>query len=230
VASIEPAPSIIPVDQVSPPIHRVILVVDVEGSTSRTNAAKAQLRRAMYGLLEEALWASGITEQARDPMIDRGDGILVLVHPVDQVPKTLLLDTFVPTLRGLLADHNGQQPPDQRFQLRTALHAGEVHYDARGAFGEALDVACRLLDAPQLKIKLGQSTAPLILVVSDDVYRSVIRHGYERIDDRAFEPLVHVEVGGYPHRGWVNLPARLAEQPWPLHRVTDEHDHLSGIG
>ncbi len=35
---------------------------------------------------------SGVRETHRDPLADRGDGILVLVHAVDEVPKTLLLD------------------------------------------------------------------------------------------------------------------------------------------
>jgi GTP diphosphokinase / guanosine-3',5'-bis(diphosphate) 3'-diphosphatase len=33
-------------------------------------------------------------------------------------------------------------------RLRVVLHAGEVHYDGNGCFGEALDIAFRLLDAP----------------------------------------------------------------------------------
>src|SRR4051812_1211736 len=60
------------------PIHRFILAVDIEGSTSRTNAGRARFRRVMYDLVEEALDAGGMTDKYRDPLIDRGDGILIL--------------------------------------------------------------------------------------------------------------------------------------------------------
>src|SRR5262245_7882303 len=94
--------------QVTPPHHRVILAVDIEGSTARTNTAKAALRSAMYSLLEECLVDSGVREEWRDPFVDRGDGILVLIHPVDHVPKTLLLNRVVPKLETLLCERGRQ--------------------------------------------------------------------------------------------------------------------------
>jgi hypothetical protein len=62
------------------------------------------------------------------------------------------------------------------------IHAGEVHYDANGCFGEALDVAFRLLDASQVKTALRQTVDPLILVISADIYGSTVRHGYDGLD------------------------------------------------
>ena len=44
------------------------------------------------------------------------------------------------------------------------IHAGEIHFDGMGYFGEALDVAFRLLDAPRLKNRLRQVVTPLVLV------------------------------------------------------------------
>lgn len=199
------------------PVHRAIVAVDIEGSTARTNPAKARLRQVMFELFEAALFESGIAEQHRDPPTDRGDGVSILIRPVDDMPKTRLLDTFVPALSELLADHCARRP-DQRFRLRTAVHAGEVHYDRRGTFGEALDITFRLLDAQAVKIRLSQTDAPLVLVVSDDIYQSVIRHRYDGINDRAFEPLVHLEVAGRSIMGWVCVPAEslpviLGERP-----------------
>lgn len=194
---------------VAVPHHRVILSVDIEGSTCRTNPAKGQLRQVMYELFEAALETCGIAEEHRDPMVDRGDGVLVLIHPVEQAPKTLLLQTLVPTLSELLGRYNAEQP-DYRLRMRAALHAGEVHYDRKGCFGEALDITFRLLDAPEVKSKLSLTEAPLVLVVSDDIYRAVIKHRYEGIDDRAFEQTVCVRVAGQQHRGWVHVPLAAA--------------------
>jgi hypothetical protein len=190
---------------VFPPLHRAMVAVDIEGSTMRTNPARGQLRQVMYDLLEDAFVASGILEEHRHPLIDRGDGVLVLIRPVDQVPKTLLLNTFIPVLNELLARYNVREP-DSCFRLRASVNAGEVHYDQRGPFGEAVDVTCRLLDAPELKARLRQTLAPLVLVVSEYIYRSVIWHGYDGIDGRAFAPLVHLEIGGNPQPGWVCVP------------------------
>src|SRR5262245_32651854 len=117
------------------PLHRAIVVVDIEGSTTRTNPARAQLREILFDLLDEAFRAGGIAGEFRDPFVDRGDGALCLVRPVDEAPKTVLLADVVPALAELLARHNADRP-DAAFQLRVALHAGEVHYDLHGPYGE----------------------------------------------------------------------------------------------
>jgi hypothetical protein len=188
------------------PHHRAIFAVDIEGSTTRNNTAKAGLRDAMYELVERALADSGITAEYLDPLVDRGDGILTLVRPVDEVPKTLLLSAVVPTLAELLAGYNESRRPDGRLRLRAVLHAGEVHHDGRAPFGEALDIAFRLLDAPEVKQAFRMCTGPLLLVVSDDIYKTIVRHGYDGIDERAFSLVADVLVAGQRHRGWVCLP------------------------
>ena len=126
------------------------------------------------------------------------------------MPKTLLLSPMIPALTTLLADRNAALPGGDRccreLRLRTVIHCGEVHYDGKGYFGEALDVAFRLLDAPRLKGCLRQAATPLVLVVSEEIYWSIIRHGYEGIPESGFNPLVRVAVAGRRHRGWVHVP------------------------
>lgn len=214
------------------PRLRTIVALDVEQSTTRNNVQKARLRIHMYDLLERVLLACGITEDRRDPPVDRGDGALVMVHPVDEVPKSLLLTRFVPLLRDGLAAHNASHPR-YRFRLRVALHAGEVHYDQRGAFGEDIDITCRLLDAPELKTKLRHTAAPMVLVVSNHIYQSVIRHGYDSIDMAAFDPLVTVSVGACSHYGWVSTLSDTVDENWSFHPATgdasvDTFLHLAG--
>jgi hypothetical protein len=93
------------------------------------------------------------------------------------------------------------------------VHAGEVNYDANGCFGEALDVAFRLLDATRVKRALRAADDPLILVVSGDIYQSVVRHGYDGIDQDAFQPMVRVHVAGHRYCGWVQVPRQAASRP-----------------
>jgi hypothetical protein len=188
------------------PRYRSILAVDIENSAARTNSTKAKLRHVLYELFEKSLQVTGIAKCHRDALIDRGDGILPLIHPVDQASKVLLLNPFISTLSRLLTDHDTHYPNHQ-FRLRVVVHAGEVHYDDRGCFGEALDITFRLLDATEVKRRLRQAAAPLVLVVSNDIYRSVIRHRYPGIEENAFEPLAPVRLAGQQHRGWIYVPA-----------------------
>ena len=159
------------------PVHRSIVIVDVEASTTRTNPERGELRRVLYALLDEAFFMAGITAGHLEPMGDRGDGVLILVKPHDDVPKTVLLGVFIPALTTLLAEYNtGVGQPGLRMRLRAVVHAGEVHGDARGFYGEDLDVAFRLLNAQKVKEALREApAAPLVLVVSEAIFTGIIR-------------------------------------------------------
>ena len=202
------------------PHYRAIVALDIERSTSRTDPVKAVLRNKLYELFDTALRTAGIPTRHRDRLIDRGDGLLALIHPVDQVPKALLLIRAIPALHRLLTDYNASLPrstrPQRQLRVRVVVHAGEVHYDANGCFGEALDVAFRLLDADHVKKALEAAADPLILVVSADIYSSVVRHGYDGIDQYAFHPLVRVQIAGHRQSGWVHIPGEA-----PRRKVTE---------
>jgi class 3 adenylate cyclase len=207
---IQPADRTGPSPAAGLPRHRAIIALDIEQSTSRPDQVKAELRRKVYELFEQALRSAGIEQRCRDRFIDRGDGILVLIHPVDQVPKALLLNRVIPTLSQLLASYNANLAPagrpQRQLRVRAVVHAGEVLYDANGCFGEALDIAFRLLDAAHVKRALREAAGPLTLVVSADIYRSVVRQGYPGIDQRDYRPLVRVRVAGSRHQGWIHVP------------------------
>lgn len=187
------------------PCYRTIFGVDVESSTTRNNSAKARMRDAMYTLVTEALTRNEITANDHDPFVNSGDGLVALLRPADRVPKTLLLRSVVPMLGRLIDEHNMRRPVD-RLRLRVVLHAGEVHYDTRGPFGETIDVAFRLLNSPVAKRALRRTTAPLVLAVSDDIYRSVVRHGYDDIDPLTFTAFVTKRNSVIWDSGWLHVP------------------------
>ena len=202
------------------PHYRAIVALDIECSTSRTDPEKAALRNKLYELFDMALRTAGIQTRHRDRFVDRGDGLLALIRPVDQAPKALLLIRAIPALHRLLTDYNASLPrpirPQRQLRVRVVVHAGEVHYDDNGCFGEALDVAFRLLDAGHVKKALQAAADPLILVVSGDIYSSVVRHGYDGIDQHAFHPLVRVQIAGHRQPGWVHIPGEATR-----HKVTE---------
>jgi hypothetical protein len=188
------------------PGYRLIVAVDLEGSTRRTNPVKGELRRVMYDLLDQALQAAGIEPGHLEDMADRGDGVLILIRPHDDVPKTALLGRLIPVLTGLLAQHNAAiAQPELELRMRAVVHAGEVHGDGRGFYGDDLDVAFRLLNAPAAKRALREATSsPLVLVISEEIFTGVVRHGY--VGTGGYGPAVRVRVGERHRRGRLHIP------------------------
>lgn len=197
------------------PRHRAIVAVDIEQSTSRLDPVKAEFRRALYELFDQALRSAGIYSRHRDRFTDRGDGLLALIHPVDQASKPILLNRAVPVLSQLLSGYNASPSradrPDHQLRVRVVVHAGEIHYDGNGCFGEALDIAFRLLDAPGVKKALRAAADPLTLVISEDIYRTIVRHGYDGIDQDAFRPLIRVHVAGHRYPGRIHTPRQTTQ-------------------
>lgn len=179
--------------------QRAIVALDIERSTSRPDPVKAELRIMLYELFDSALRSAGIHPHHRDRFYDRGDGLLALIHSTDRAAEMVV--KVVPVLNQLLTGFNVGLPPQRQLRVRVVVHAGDVHYDANGCFGKALDSAFRLLDAPVLKEALCTAPEPLMLVVSGDVYGSVARHVHDGIDH-----LVSAEIAGTRFRGWIRMP------------------------
>ena len=179
--------------------QRTIVALDIERSTSRPDDVKAELRQTMYALFDAALRAAGIQPRHRDRFADRGDGFLALIHPVSRTPR-VLLRRVIPAFALLLAEHNVGRPLQRQLRVRVVVHAGTVFYDANGCFGETLDAAFRLLDAPSVKGALQAAQAPLVLVVSAGLDGFV--HTGE--SGRAF-PRVSVQVASNEYEGRVSL-------------------------
>src|SRR5205809_822787 len=87
------------------PVHRTILVFDVEGfgDRSRTNRHQVIVREGMYSAIEQAFHAVGLDWSVCDHE-DRGDGVYVLVPP--DVPKEQFVEAFPVALVNALDEHN----------------------------------------------------------------------------------------------------------------------------
>jgi hypothetical protein len=151
------------------PRLRAIVALDIEQSTTRPDPVKAEFRIMLYELFEAALRSAGVGPDRRDPFVDRGDGLLALVDPAELAP---LLSRVVPVFAQLLAGYNASLPPRRQLRVRVVVHAGQVRRDDNGYFGEALDIACRLLDAPEAKAALKAAPEPLLLIVSSHIATS----------------------------------------------------------
>jgi hypothetical protein len=207
--------------QTAGPVHRSIVAVDLEGSTRRSDPVKGELRRALYDLLDHALAESGIAAHHLERLTDRGDGVLIMIRPYDDLPKTVLLIRLIPILTALLNRYNAAViRPTLRMRLRVVVHAGEVHDDGNGFYGEDLDYAFRLLDAPSVKRALREAPgSPLVLVISEEIFSAVVRHGY--VNESPYGHCVYVRVGERRRRGRVHVPDALGrDQALPALEVT----------
>lgn len=159
----------------SPAVHRAIVCVDVEGfgDRRRTNPDQVVARDGLYVALSRAFARSGMSwEDCYHE--DRGDGALILVPP--DVPKSVLVTDVPRELAAALSEHNQARDRRERIRLRLAVHAGEIHHDAHGVAGTAINVAFRLLEAAPLKRALAGSTGVLVVIASRWFFEEVIRH------------------------------------------------------
>ena len=159
----------------SPAVHRAIVCVDVEGfgDRRRTNPDQVVARDGLYCALSQAFARSGMYwEDCYHE--DRGDGALILIPP--DVPKSLLVTDVPRELAAALSEHNQAHDRQERIRLRMAVHAGEIHHDAHGVAGTAINVAFRLLEAASLKRALAGSSGVLVVIASRWFFEEVIRH------------------------------------------------------
>ncbi len=193
-----------------PARRRVIVALDIEGSTSRPDPVKSELRTMLYVLFDAALRSAGVSARRRDRFTDRGDGLLALIDPADQ---TLLFNLVIPVFGRLVAGYNASLPDsggqDRRLRVRVVMHTGNVYDDANGCFGEALDIAFRLLDVPRFKAALKAAPVPVLLVVSGDVHNLVTSCFSGVTGHRASRP-VPVQIAGHEYQGWIHIPAEAA--------------------
>jgi hypothetical protein len=190
------------------PMHWSILAFDIEGFSEsyRDDRARTAVRATFYRVLIDAFKTAGL-EWRPELSEDRGDGAIVLVSPL--VPKVLLIDPLLGCLRAALVEHNRNAPLAERLRLRCVVHAGEVSTDAYGMSGIDLIDACRMLDAAELRTSLGHSPVPMATIVSDNIYKAVVRHGYRSIDPTTYYP-VTTQVKKTHVQAWIHLPGASA--------------------
>ena len=204
--------------------HFFILVLDIEGFGIRPDPVQKSLRRAMYEVARAAVadaylsW-DGFLRQ------DRGDGIIML-FPSGVSPVTLAGD-LIRTLDARLAELATVLDALHRMRFRVALHHGLATKDAEGWSGNAVNTACRLVDAQPLRDTLkAAGEAQLALIVSDTFHRSVIRPGHRSTDGATFAPVTVDVKELVAYRAWIRVPG----YPAPPHLPGGEFTYAGALG
>lgn len=133
---------------------------------------------------------------------DRGDGLLTVIPP--HVSTAKVMDLILGEFPAVLERHNSTQREAVRFKLRFAVNVGPVVTDTMGVSGEAIIVVARLIEAPNFKEALKNSTASLGFIASPFVYETVIRHGSNPSEVAGYSQ-VPVEVKESATTAWMKL-------------------------
>jgi hypothetical protein len=180
-----------------------MIAVDIVGfgAAERNNQVQIVLREAMYTALRYAFTEAGLRWQDCHRE-DRGDGVFIALPPT--IPSSIV-DALALHLRAGLRRHNMFANDQARICLRMAAHAGPIHLDDHGITGHAVIHLFRLLNAPNFKEMIADSTSELGLIVSDDLYRTVICHSSSYVDATEYRPLT-VKLKETHCQAWTCMP------------------------
>ncbi|WP_143467216.1 hypothetical protein [Lentzea kentuckyensis] len=193
------------------PVTRTFLVVDVEKSSDRENEELPQLRRELYSMLHKAMEKAGLLG-GRCVTEDRGDGVLLIADA-----GVLEVTPMAQMLIDELARYNATIESETWLRLRIAVHCGFVHRDARGWSSEELTRTFRVCDLAEAKAALGAAQrAQAIVIVSDHVYNTVVKHGYGKLPREKFGELKS-------NVAWAWVPG-YTTPPVPQPVATEEHE------
>lgn len=189
-----------------PALHQTIVVVDVASFTdpARTMIHQRAVHEGLYKVLQAA-FAEARVEVDWDGVRavgDRGDGALILVPP--GVSRSRLTDQRPDRLIAELRRHNAVHSAEAALQLRVGLHAGDVYQDGYGAVSQAINLAFRILEAPEAKSALRSSTGVLALIASDAFYHDVVVH--DPASDPSSYRWISVSVRETSIVAWLRLP------------------------
>jgi class 3 adenylate cyclase len=168
------------------PIHKTLLVFDIEKFGPRQHIEQAEAQRVMYGFLEQVLTKAEI-EQTSTRVEDRGDGVFVVLDA--DVSKPKLIRSVLTELPTALYDYNRLASDTAKMRMRAAVHAGDVEITSRGVVGTPAIEVFRLLNSKKLYAQLEESGELLVFAVSEAVHHDVIRHDHSGVRADHFHPI-----------------------------------------
>ncbi|GAQ59097.1 hypothetical protein [Streptomyces acidiscabies] len=192
------------------PVHRTILLLDIEAYSDRDDVEQAYLRRMLYDIADRALEGAGIDETLR-LRADRGDSVMELVE--SSAPVTALLRSLLTGVPAQLRSVNRMASHSAQIRLRGVVATGWVAVDEHdGWVGSDLNHACRLLDADVLRQALKKRADDFALCVSQAVYAGVVRHDHTSIPKEEFHE-VTVDSKNGPLTAWLHGPVPTGAVP-----------------
>ncbi|MCM3924234.1 effector-associated domain EAD1-containing protein [Frankia sp. AiPs1] len=189
-----------------------LFFLDARQYSRRGMLGQLDWRAALRELVAAAIAGLRLPAESIRLLQDQGDGFLGAVAA--SVAKVTLASDFVRELQIAQRSYNNGRDAGSRLRLRMSLHHGEVIIDGAGASGDAVVVAARLIDAPQVRGMLERyPDADLVLALSPEYYRDTAAERLRDLDPAKFRK-IDVSVGDkYTGTAWVTLPGHPANPP-----------------
>jgi hypothetical protein len=181
-----------------------IVLVDVAHSARAGVQWQRRMRNDLYNLMDNVVRYRGLNLESL-PFNDIGDAIRLVV-PLDRIQPTQVVDLFILGLAAGLRDHRRCASESARIRLRVAFDLGLLERHKHGWAGDSLVRTARLIEgAPVRDALAADRRLDIAAVVSDQMYESVIRHGYGHISPSCFRPvqICHKE---FDARAWLLTP------------------------
>ncbi|MFI1993939.1 hypothetical protein [Actinoplanes sp. NPDC020271] len=187
------------------PHRRVVVAVDMESYSKRSNVLQHRAQVAFKQIMEKACAEAGLDRNSWR-IQPGGDGELAILPP--QVSERAIVGKLAPVVDRLLREHNQGLASEARIRLRLAVHQGLVHLDGANGFpSDAVVHVCRLNDSPQLKQALRTHwVANAALIVSDSLYRDVIVHYQDLRPDQFAKVVAEIPEKNFEATAWIHVP------------------------
>ncbi len=181
------------------------IAVDAESYGRNNDRGQTEVQHDLPRLLDRAARGAGLDRT--EWLIQRkGDEQLAVRRQDGTDPR--LVDDYIRYLAAELREHNARRVPTARLRLRAVIHQGLVAPADNGFAGTAVVVTARLLSARPLYDALADHPgSDLVLLLSDDVFRSLVAGGHTTLSPADFAP-VPVEVKEYRGAAWLHVPGR----------------------
>jgi hypothetical protein len=161
-----------------PPEYRVILTIDIEDYSIRTDTEQQALQGALISALNGAADVAELDRQAWLTQFS-GDGVFAILPYGTDV--TRLMDRFLRELDARLGSYNRRRHEQAwtRMRVRLAVHAGPVYLDGpTGWPGQHVVLPARLRDSEPARTALAACPgADLVLIISSEIYRDYVTQG-----------------------------------------------------
>jgi class 3 adenylate cyclase len=182
-------------------LHHLILFYDVQQSARLANPRKRVVRELLSDCRSAAMEAASIPAESVYTK-DLGDGAMILFTA--EIPKSRILGTWLDAFHQRL--QGAYERSADGCQVRMGIHAGEIEQSLGDYSSADLDFTARLVDAPIAKSVLAATpSASLAVIVSDAIYRQVVRHGAPALAPESY-CAVTISVKETDAVAWLHLP------------------------
>ncbi|MFE2753702.1 hypothetical protein ACFXGA_17080 [Actinosynnema sp. NPDC059335] len=181
----------------------LLVCCDLKSYGSADDLLQRELQELLVRSLDRAGQAAGLdrSQWRRQAKGDEEWAVLPVATPEGDV-----VDRYVRALDAELAATNRYRVPEARLRMRMAIHFGATVEGANGYPGQDAVLVSRLLDSAAAHAALEQSSADLVVVLSDTLFTSLVAAGYTTLRAEDFRR-VDVRVKTFHGHGWMWLPS-----------------------